>query len=384
MSSPATGLTSSSPVDDNAPTLTVLIGSSVAHAIDPDQAPVVIGRWVDPATASATSSDTPPADIPVVDYRISRQHLVLSLRNGRWFATDPGSRNGTFINGEKVDEFEIPEDDEIIAHLGNPAAGIQITFSRSDAGVVYAGAQFAAARRQLRLSQRALASDGVINAGALIAFEKGRSWPRKSTREKLEQVVHWKKGTIEKLRWEYAHGGQTTAAASAPVLAAVPDPEKTVVVPPSPSPAREETGASAIAPGFLAQWASQNLAQARAHRAELPPASKPAYQPAVARLIGELASLELLVHNASATPELRPMFMQVRNELREVMLAAAESPSATSGQRLFAIRDRDRLSVEDAAKLAGVPAESVRAFETGGAVPATDKAVLENFLASLQ
>lgn len=397
MSSPATGLTSASPVDDNAPTLTVLIGSSVAHAIDPEQAPVVIGRWVDPASAEAASVDPasaeaaslPPADIPVVDYRISRQHLVLSLRNGRWFATDPGSRNGTFINGEKVDEFEIPEDDAIVVHLGNPAAGIQVTFSPHDAGNVYAGAQFAAARRQLRLSQRALASDGVINAGALISFEKGRSWPRKATREKLEDVVHWKRGTIDKLRRDYANGGQTTAAVSVPVLAAVPDPEKTVVVPPAPAPAppspsREETGTSAIDPGFLAQWARQNLALARAHRAELPAASKPAYQPAVARLISELASLELLVHNASATPELRPVFLQVRNELREVMLAAAESPTATSGQRLFAVRDRDRLSVEDAAMLAGVPAESVRAFETGGEVPATDKAVLENFLASLQ
>lgn len=390
MSSPATGLTSSSPVDDDAPTLTVLIGSTVAHAIDPEQAPVVIGRWVDPATTQESSPDTPPADIPVVDYRISRQHLVLSLRNDRWVATDPGSRNGTFINGEKVDEFEIPENDAIVVHLGNPVAGIAITFSPYDAGVVYAGAQYAAARRQLGLSQRALASDGVINAGALISFEKGRSWPRKTTREKLEQVVHWKKGTIEKLRRDYANGGQTTAAVSAPFLAAVPDPEKTVVVPPSPapapspSPAREETGTSAINPGFLAQWASQQLAQARAHRAELPPASKPTYQAAVARLISELASLELLVHNASATPELRPVFLQVRNELRAVMLAAAESPAATSGQRLFAIRDRDRLSVEDAAMLAGVPAESVRAFEAGGEVSATDKAVLENFLASLQ
>ena len=346
---------------------------------------MVIGRWVDPAAAGAASPDTtPPADIPIVDYRISRQHLVLSLRDGRWVATDPGSRNGTFINGEKVDEFEIPEDDEIVVHLGNPAAGIQVTFSPSDAGVVYAGAQFAAARRQLGLSQRALASDGVINAGALISFEKGRSWPRKTTREKLEHVVHWKKGTIEKLRREYANGGLTTAAVSAPVLAAVPDPEKTVVVPPSPSPAREETGTSTINPGFLAQWASQQLAQARAHRAELPPASKPTYQPAVARLISELSSLELLVHNASATPELRPVFLQVRNELRAVMLAAAESAAATSGQRLFAIRDRDRLSVEDVAMLAGVAAESVRAFETGGDVPAGDKAVLENFLASLQ
>lgn len=371
MSSPVRGLTSSRSVDDDAPSLTVLIGSAAAHAIDPDQAPVTIGREA-------------PSQIRVPDHRISRQHLVLSLRHGRWVATDPGSTNGTFINQQKVDEFEIPEDEEVVAHLGNPVAGIAVTFSPGNPGMVYAGAQVAARRRELKLSQRSLASGGIINAGALIAFEKGRSWPRKSTQEKLEEALHWKRGTIEKLRSDYANGGLTTAAASPPALAAVPDPEKTEVVAPASAPTREETGTSAVDPGFLAQWASQSLAQARAHRAELPAASKPGYQPAVSRLIDQLSSLELLVQNASAAPELRPVFLQVRSELRQVMLAAAESPAATSGQRLFAFRDRDRLSVEDAAMLAGVPAASVRAFEVDGPVPVEDKVVLENFLASLQ
>lgn len=323
-----------------------------------------------------------PAQIRVPDHRISRRHLELSVRDGRWVATDLSSKNGTFINQERVEEFEIPEDEELVAHLGNPVAGIAVTFSTRDAGVVYAGAQVAARRRELKLSQRGLASGGIINAGALISFEKGRSWPRQGTREKLEEVLHWKKGTIEKLRREYASGGGTTAVN--PPVADVPDPEKTVVVPPAPPPAREETGSSTIDPTFLAQWASQSLAQARAHRADLPLASKPGYQAAVSRLIDQLSSLELLVHNASAAPALRTVFLQVRNELREVMLAAAESPSATSGQRLFAIRDQDRLSVEDAAMLAGVPPASVRAFEAGGQLPGADKDALEHFLASLQ
>ena len=51
-----------------------------------------------------------------------------------------------------------------------------------DPGMVRAGAAAAARRRELDISQRSLAADGVINAGALIAFEKGRSWPRERTR----------------------------------------------------------------------------------------------------------------------------------------------------------------------------------------------------------
>jgi hypothetical protein len=40
-----------------------------------------------------------------------------------------------------------------------------------DPGMVRAGAAAAARRRELDISQRSLASDGIINAGALIAFE---------------------------------------------------------------------------------------------------------------------------------------------------------------------------------------------------------------------
>src|SRR5690349_23544558 len=69
-----------------------------------------------------------------------------------------------------------------------------------DAGMVRAGAAAAARRRELDISQRRLAADGIINAGALIAFEKGRSWPRERTRAKLEEVLQWPQGTIARLR----------------------------------------------------------------------------------------------------------------------------------------------------------------------------------------
>src|SRR3954464_3180106 len=69
-----------------------------------------------------------------------------------------------------------------------------------DAGLVRAGAAAAARRRELDISQRSLAAEGIINAGALIAFEKGRSWPRERTRAKLEEVLQWPKGTIARLR----------------------------------------------------------------------------------------------------------------------------------------------------------------------------------------
>src|SRR5829696_6317909 len=69
-----------------------------------------------------------------------------------------------------------------------------------DSGLARAGAAAAARRRELDISQRSLAADGIINAGALIAFEKGRSWPRERTRAKLEEVLQWPPGMIARLR----------------------------------------------------------------------------------------------------------------------------------------------------------------------------------------
>src|SRR3954462_8742013 len=82
-------------------------------------------------------------------------------------------------------------------------------------GMVRAGAAAAARRRELDISQRSLAADGIINAGALISFEKGRSWPRERTRAKLEEVLQWAPGTIARIR----RGGSVTPdepAASSP------------------------------------------------------------------------------------------------------------------------------------------------------------------------
>ena len=52
----------------------------------------------------------------------------------------------------------------------------------SDPGIARAGAAVAARRRELDIKQRSLAKYKIINAGALIAFEKGRSGPRERTR----------------------------------------------------------------------------------------------------------------------------------------------------------------------------------------------------------
>ena len=46
------------------------------------------------------SSET--ADLVVSDGSVSRVHALLEWLGGSWFVQDLGSRNGTFVNGERV------------------------------------------------------------------------------------------------------------------------------------------------------------------------------------------------------------------------------------------------------------------------------------------
>ena len=47
------------------------------------------------------------------DSGLSRHHLVFQERGGRWIVEDLGSRNGTLVNGERIDTRVLKDGDEI-------------------------------------------------------------------------------------------------------------------------------------------------------------------------------------------------------------------------------------------------------------------------------
>src|ERR1700761_6077202 len=69
-----------------------------------------------------------------------------------------------------------------------------------DPSVHRAGSAFADRRAELGLTQRDIAGLKIMGQPALVAFEKGRAWPREKTRAKLEQAARWPPGTLAKLR----------------------------------------------------------------------------------------------------------------------------------------------------------------------------------------
>ena len=354
--------TGDAPPSPTASPVTVRVGAA-SYQIAPSDAPAVIGR--------SDSSSGHAVRVPIADDRISREHLVLYLKEDAWFAR-PEGRNGTFVDGQPQTEPFPILDEGMTVMLGNPFAGIPVHFSTLDPDIVYVGAQVAQRRAELDLSQRVLAANKVINAGALIAFEKGRSWPRQQTQERLEDALGWPPGRIAQLRREHAEQSSATPAH--------PLDERTMIV-------GSGTGSTTVEATFMADTIDLALGSIRANVDALPPPSSGDYQPRVGRIIGDLARLEKLASKATrGATGAEAVFRQlsaVRLLRRRVMLAAAATPHATLGQRLFAARTHSELSAAEAAAMVGISDDDVLAAEAGTQVPEPRFAALQRLLSLL-
>ena len=231
-----------------------------------------------------------------------------------------------------------------------------------DPGMVRAGAAAAARRRELDISQRRLAAEGIINAGALISFEKGRSWPRERTRAKLEEVLQWPQGTIARLRQ-----GATAAAE--------PEPQ------PSAPPASVDE-VSLIAQAVDA--AVRSLADAAT---SLPPVGDSGFTPRVTAMLADLRQLEAVAASAArigrVTPSLLKALSAVRRQIDDLSLLGATAPDAPLGQRLYAARRRANLTIEETAQAAGVPDSAVVATEAGQTMPDDVSDLIESLVAQI-
>jgi transcriptional regulator with XRE-family HTH domain len=225
-----------------------------------------------------------------------------------------------------------------------------------DPGMARAGAAAAARRRELDISQRSLAADGIINAGALISFEKGRSWPRERTRVKLEEILQWPPGTIARIR----RGGSDTPA------------------PPAGPPAGGDEGS------LIAQAIEAAVNTLGDTIGSLPPIDDPAFTPRVTAILTDLRQLEAVAARATRigrlTPPLLKALSTVRRQIDELTLLGATAPTATLGQRLYAVRRRANLTISETAQAAAVSEDAIVAAEAGQPVPAAATELIESLV----
>ncbi|MCH9731048.1 MAG: transcriptional regulator [Actinomycetia bacterium] len=231
-----------------------------------------------------------------------------------------------------------------------------------DTGMARAGAAAAARRRELDISQRSLAAAGIINAGALIAFEKGRSWPRERTRVKLEEVLRWPPGTITRLRKGEPpqHGGPASATPS---------------------------DASSNEVSLIAQAVVTAVGTVSSTITSLPPVHDPAFTPRVTAILSDLRQLEAVAARAARIGRLTPTLIKalstVRRHYDDLMVLAASAPNATLGQRLYSARRAANLTVPETAQAAGISENAIRQAEAEEPVSSAEAAAIDELIAQI-
>jgi pSer/pThr/pTyr-binding forkhead associated (FHA) protein/DNA-binding XRE family transcriptional regulator len=345
--------------------LLVIRTGKKSHVVEPARGVVTIGR-------------DPQAVVQIDDPRISRAHLRAEFADGRWQIADI-SMNGMYVDGLRKSVVTVT--DGLTVHLGDPVEGPSVGFevvapldaptpvpedqaedttTVLDPGVARAGAAAAARRRELDISQRSLAADGIINAGALIAFETGRSWPRERTRAKLEEVLRWPPGTIARIRQ-----GEPAARD-----------EDTEVLP---------AGDDEVP--LIAQAVVAAVHTLGAAIDSLPPVDHPDFTPRLTAILSDLRQLEAVAARATrisrVTPALIKALSTVRQRMDELTMLGATAPGATLGQRLYAARRRANLTVRETADAAGVSEDVIVRAEAEQAVPATAVQAIESLLSQI-
>ncbi len=318
------------------------------------------------------------------DGRISRSHVRLEPRHDGWQVIDT-STNGMFVDGVRRNSALITG--PMTIHLGD-ADGIPVTLvpggprdetvddrgrtraddedrpwdelAETDPDVARAGRAVAARRRELDITQRSLARDKVINAGTLIAFEKGRSWPRRGTLAKLEEVLSWPAGTITRIRngSPVAQGDEVTEVLTDTVQAPLM--------------------AEAVELAMHSIGAAVDALPSR--RSRISPSGPRRSWPNLRKLETVAANA---ARNARGTPSVVLALSAVRRRYNELMLRAAKSPAATLGQRLYGARHCAELSLEEAANAAGVSTETLLDAESERAVPPDAAAAMNTLIAQL-
>ncbi|MGE2818028.1 FHA domain-containing protein [Mycobacterium heidelbergense] len=347
--------------------LTIRVGDQT-YTVQPHEAPIVIGR------------DT-TARIRIDDERISRVHARLDHSRAGWLAVDQG-RNGIFLDGMR--QPQIPITGTTTIHLGHPH-GIAVSFTETiadpqprpdtrvdpddtettmvtettDPGVARAGAAVAMRRKELDLTLRYFPENGIMSQGSLTALEKGRSWPRRATRAKLEEALGWPQGHIAAIRHQRVQ----------------PDDEQTMAL------------TNTMRAPLMTDVVELALDTITSAITDLPAPSEPEFTPRASRILGDLRRIEAsaarAARAATGDPSVARILGAVRKTYKDLMLRAARAPGATLGQRLFAARHRAELTIEEMANAAGVPVEVISAAEADAPLDGPAVAALSAALTSL-
>ncbi|MBY0285539.1 MAG: FHA domain-containing protein [Mycobacteriaceae bacterium] len=338
--------------------LTIKCAGSTPHTVQPQDAPITIGREL-------------PAHIRIADPRVSRTHLQIEATDAGWTVTDVHSTNGTYLDGDPIDRIAIT--DGLTVRVGD-TEGIPVTFALTpptirtsdhadtglddsdlqdnptedqsvdlDPGIAAAGEEVVKRREELGFSQRKLKDDGVIGQSNLVAFERGRRWPRENTRAKLEKALGWEPGHLARVRYASDRTDKTTDVMSDTVRVTV-----------------------------LIQALELALGGVKARIDTLPDDDDALFADQAERLLGELRRIRDTATDTvrnTRGPGMARLLGDVRRTYNQLVVRTARVPGAPLTLRLYASRHLAELSVDETAAAAGVEPSHIIALEAGQHVP---------------
>jgi predicted component of type VI protein secretion system len=140
-----------------------------------------------PAGRTVVGRD-PDADLSIDDERVSWTHLEIDSRGGALIATDLDSRNGTVLNGERLDRPRRLRDGDTLI-----VGGLRLEISDPVSGE--AGATVPASAPAVALSEEERAT-----AGALVApyRNEGAFAGRPATRAEIAEELHVSERTAQR------------------------------------------------------------------------------------------------------------------------------------------------------------------------------------------
>lgn len=364
-------------------------GQSGRADADPGPATLIIDvggatHTVRRSGGAVTIGREPPSQILLPEPGVSRTHLRIQYDHDHWLLTDTGSRNGTFVNGVRIEHLPITA--PVTVTLGDPdgfplhldprppldgAPPRETTPGPSaedladsgqirseDEATAGAGAAVEERREELGLSADTLIA-GVMTRDSYARFTRGQLWPDDDVRVVLEQRLMWPEDTIDRVR----EGAD------------VPDEELTDLLSPT------------VQVAVAVDAAEVEVRTIRARIDQLPDPRDERFLREVTPLLTQLRRLDHLgTAAARATPgrpEVAAALAVVRQTRAELVLYAGRSPWASLGQRLGAARHRGRLSIAEVAVAAGVAVADVEAVEREDQAPVRVVDALERFAADV-
>jgi S1-C subfamily serine protease len=130
------------------------------------------------------------------DLEVSARHALIACENGRWFVRDLGSRNGTYVNGDRIREAELRSGDRIMFGWHGPTAEFRLTdapaaaqdpgTTRSTPVVHASGTQQVRAQNvRLRQAVTMLSIALIVLSGAMVLLSRRASELREQERAAL-------------------------------------------------------------------------------------------------------------------------------------------------------------------------------------------------------